>query len=136
VAIILMAGVTAPASPHASPAASIRLTAIEDRFSGAACRLTLDSAGKRLVGGMDYFNENRAWHLGINGRDHALRESPGPKIAFMSKDRTIRGEVAKLKRVWTSNDPGYPAERHKVSVSLTVNGARTIQTAYLTCGDG
>lgn len=117
---------------------NIRLTPIEDRFSGAACRLHLTQGSKALIGGMDYYNENGGWHIGINGRDYRLSEAR-PKIAnpvLASVDRKTTIRIIKLRKVWVSSDPNYPAEKHRVSIVVTIGGSTRTFPALQTCGDG
>ena len=140
-ALLLVAAagsLTQPASAQSGVAPKVRLTPIEDGFSGAACRLHLTQRGTGLVGGMDYYNENSNWHVGINSHDYRLKERK-PTTAdpvLMSADRKISVRITRLQKVWESRDPSYPAVRHRVSISLTFNGSTATFTAYQTCGDG
>lgn len=127
----------APRLPTRSVGADqVQLTAIEDPFSGAACRLRINRGENAIVGGSDYFEDSGTWHIGINGRDHRLSEIRGSSFDLVSADRRISVQIRRLARVWQSQEPTYPAEEHRVTVSINLDGVTSVLNAYLLCGDG
>lgn len=128
-----------PVNPRpAQPQAALRLTAIEDRFSGAACRVSLTRSGNAIVAGTDYFEDADAWHIGIDGRDYRLMDTSrqSPDSVLVNNNRSIVVKFKRGRRVWVSSDPNYPAETHEVTISVQANGKTGTFTAFQTCGDG
>jgi hypothetical protein len=118
----------------------IRLTNIEDKFSGSACRLAMTKAAafpssSALVGGQDYLED--AYHLGINGREHLLYGEKGFfDLSLMSADRRVSLRMKPIRRVSFSESEEHPGSVYRVSVAVTMEGKTRTFDAYQLCGDG
>ena len=133
---LLGASPAAIAAPAAKPA--IRLTPIDNVFSGASCLVSLRQNDQQIVAGMDYIEDDGAWRVGINGKNYRMTDLAvkSPHSVLVSKDRKITVRFKRGKRVWVSRDPGYPAETHQVSVTVTSPAGTGVFTVFQTCGDG
>lgn len=142
ICVILPIALLATAAPVlAAPAAkaALRLTTIEDGFTGAACRVRFRQNDERIVAGMDYFEDNSAWHVGIDGKDYRMTDlaaKSSPNISLASNDRKTLVHIKRGKRVWVSRDPNYPAETHQATLTVTAGGRSGVFMAFMTCGDG
>lgn len=139
VAAFALLAASSPVLAAPTGKAAVRLTPIDDVFSGSACRVSLRRSGQAIVGGMDYFpvgNDN--WQIGINGKTHRLHDQAGmsPNPMLVSKDRKVTVRLKRGKRVWESQEESYPAETHQTLATVTVAGKTAVFTVYMTCGDG
>ena len=131
---VALAAVTPPVA-IAATGHQVRLTPIEDSF-GAGCRLALGLRDNRIVGGMsEYDNPDQAWLLGINGRNYRLYQirADGYNSVLQNRERTILVNIRALQTIKKGNDPSFPFQKDRVSVSITMNGATSTLTAYQSC---
>lgn len=119
------------AKPAAAPA--IRLTATDEQ-SGPGCTLYLDRRKRVAVGWMMTYEDNEAWHIGINGSVYMfpIHTYADHTVSLFNRNRTIRVIIRDSRILTRSNGLDSP-EFGSVSLDITIGGTSRTLNAFKWC---